>query len=162
MNCDRCGGEQYLACTVVMDGGVHEAWRCQVGHHHVRATGEKRLQVGCERSPLGCTVRIQCGPNCYIFDANLFRAAFREVLSFARSGTGPLILDLGTVALVAEPLLGVMGLLHHGLKQRHRELWVVTGSRIVEADLLRLDPRFEGRIVRSAKDLSTTAAAASS
>lgn len=161
MNCERCGELQSLACTVVMDGGVHEAWRCPAGHHHVRATGERRLKVGCERGANGCTVRLQCGPNCYIFDAPLFRAAFREVLSFARSGTGPLVLDLGTVALVADPLLGVMRLLQHGLQQRGRTLWVVTGSRLVEADLLRLDPRFEGRIVRSVKDLALSTAAVS-
>ncbi len=149
MTCERCGKALELACTVVKDGAVHHAYRCPVGHHMVVATLQTRLRLGFEVQESCGVVRLECGPNCYIFDERLFRAAFREVLSFARRESGDIILNLGDVALVAEPLLGVIRLLDHGLRGRGRVLWIVASSRLVAADLVRMDPALEGRVERS-------------
>lgn len=153
MTCERCGAPLELACTVVKDGAVHHAYKCPAGHHLVVATQETRLRLAFESHDAYGTVRLECGPNCYIFDERLFKAAFREVLSFARRENGDLVLNLGSVALVAEPLLGVIRLLDHGLRGRGRSLWIVASSSLVAADLVRWDPALEGRVERSEADI---------
>ncbi|MSR74376.1 MAG: hypothetical protein EXS14_02745 [Planctomycetes bacterium] len=153
MTCDRCGQSLELACTVVKDGAVHHAYKCPLGHHLLVASLETRLRLAFDAHESYGAVRLECGPNCYIFDERLFKAAFREVLAFARRETGDLILNLGSVALVAEPLLGVIRLLDHGLRGRGRSLWIVAASRLVAADLIRLDPALDGRVERSEADV---------
>jgi hypothetical protein len=144
---------------LVKDGTVYEAWRCPQGHLRIVDTLLRSLPVQLVETNGLRVAHIRCGENCFIFDRRMFRAALRQVLHFARTGSEDLILDLSQVGFIGEPLLTAMRFLESGLRRRGRRMWVVTPSGAVASEIRAAAPGLAGNIVAREGDVFASAAA---
>ncbi|MAE93832.1 MAG: hypothetical protein CL910_04165 [Deltaproteobacteria bacterium] len=134
------------------DGTVYEAFRSKEGQLVVVDTLKDRLPVTVETVTGVKVARVDCGDNCYIFDQKMLRAAVRDVLDVARSGRDDLVLDLSRVSFVEPSHLNALRHVHDQLRERGRELIVISRSTVVARDIALAVPELDGAVFRLERD----------